>query len=62
MEWHRDFPELIDKEKTTLDRINQSYLHHITEGFLSEGTVNLLMVSPLLFLASFLESPFSLQS
>jgi hypothetical protein len=62
MEWRRDFPELIDTEKTTLDRIKQSYLHHITEGFLSEGTVNLLMVSPLLFLAGFLESPFSLRS
>jgi hypothetical protein len=62
MEWHRDFPELTDTEKATLDRIKQSYLYHITEGFLSEGTVNLLMVSPLLFLAGFLESPFSLRS
>jgi hypothetical protein len=61
-EWRGDFAELSETEKTTLDRIKQSYLHHITEGFLSEGTVNLLMVSPLLFLAGFLESPFSLRS
>jgi hypothetical protein len=61
-EWHRDFPELMDTEKATLDRIKQSYLYHITEGFLSEGTVNLLMGSPLLFLTGFLEFPFSLRS
>lgn len=62
MEWCRDFPELEDTEKATLDRIKGSYLYHINQGFLSEGTVNLLMVSPLLFLAGFLESPFSLRS
>lgn len=61
-EWQGEFAELVDTEKTTLDRIKQSYLYHVNEGFLSEGTVNLLMVSPLLFLAGFLESPFSLRS
>jgi hypothetical protein len=62
MEWCRDFAELEDTEKTTLDRIKRSYIYHINQGCLSEGTVNLLMVSPLLFLAGFLESPFSLRS
>ena len=62
MEWCRDFEELEDTEKTTLDRIKGSYIYHINQGCLSEGTVNLLMVSPLLFLAGFLESPFSLRS
>jgi hypothetical protein len=61
-EWQGEFAELVDTEKTTLDRIKQSYLYHVNEGFLSEGTVNLLMVSPLLFLAGFLEFPFSLRS
>lgn len=37
-------------------------MHHVTEGFLSEGVVNLLVVSPLLFLARFLDAPFSLRS
>jgi hypothetical protein len=61
-EWQGEFAELVDTEKNTLDRIKRSYLHHVAEGFLSEGSVNLLMVSPLLFLAGFLESPFSLRS
>ena len=61
-EWQSDFAELTEVEKATLDRIKQSYLRHITENFLSEGVVNLLVVSPLLFLAGFLEPPFSLRS
>ena len=61
-EWQSDFAEITEVEKATLDRIKQSYLRHITENFLSEGVVNLLVVSPLLFLAGFLNAPFSLRS
>ena len=61
-EWQGDLQELTAIEQTTLDRIKQSYLHHLMEGIVSEGMVNLLIVSPLLFLAGFLESPFSLRS
>ena len=62
LEWQNDFDELTSVEKATLDRIKQSYLRHVAEGFLSEGMVNLLVVSPLLFLAGFLDAPFSLRS
>jgi predicted type IV restriction endonuclease len=61
-EWQGNFDELTQVEKATLDRIKQSYLRHVAEGFLSEGMVNLLVVSPLLFLAGFLDAPFSLRS
>ncbi|CAN1212251.1 Type I restriction endonuclease subunit R [Tumidithrix helvetica PCC 7403] len=61
-EWQQDFEDLTQIEKVTLDRIKQSYLRHVSEGFLSEGMVNLLVVSPLLFLANFLDAPFSLRS
>jgi len=61
-EWQDNFENLTQIEKSTLDRIKQSYLRHINEGFLSEGVVNLLVVSPLLFLAGFLDAPFSLRS
>jgi predicted type IV restriction endonuclease len=61
-EWQNNFKELTQIETVTLDRIKQSYLRHVSEGFLSEGVVNLLVVSPLLFLAGFLDAPFSLRS
>ena len=62
LEWQKHFEELTQIEKSTLDRIKQSYLRHTNEEFLSEGVVNLLVVSPLLFLANFLDAPFSLRS
>ncbi len=62
LEWQQSFENLTQIEKSTLDRIKHSYLRHINEGFLSEGVVNLLVVSPLLFLANFLDAPFSLRS
>lgn len=61
-EWQKHFEELTQIEKSTLDRIKQSYLRHTNEEFLSEGVVNLLVVSLLLFLANFLDAPFSLRS
>jgi hypothetical protein len=61
-EWESKFDDLTEFEKVTLDRIKQSYLRHVVEGFLSEGMVNLLVVSPLLFLAGFLDAPFSLRT
>jgi len=61
-EWQRDFAPLTELERQTLDRIRHSYLYHVSDGVVSEGMVNLLMVSPLLFLAEFLEAPFSLRS
>ncbi|NJL91311.1 MAG: type I restriction endonuclease subunit R [Coleofasciculaceae cyanobacterium SM2_1_6] len=61
-EWQRDFAPLTELEQQTLDRIRHSYLYHMSDGVVSEGMVNLLMVSPLLFLAEFLEAPFSLRS
>lgn len=61
-EWQRDFAPLTELEKQTLDRIKDSYLHHVRDGIVAEGMVNLLIVSPLLFLAGFLEAPFSLRS
>jgi len=62
LEWQQSFENLTQLEESTLDRIKHSYLRHINEGFLSEGVVNLLVVSPLLFLANFLDAPFSLRS
>jgi len=62
LEWQQSFENLTQLEESTLDRIKHSYLRHINEGFLSESVVNLLVVSPLLFLANFLDAPFSLRS
>jgi hypothetical protein len=53
-------PELTDAEKTRLDRYKQRFLAHRYRGNLSEGTVDRLLVSPLLDLAGLYEPHFAI--
>ncbi|PSB13768.1 type I restriction endonuclease subunit R [filamentous cyanobacterium CCP1] len=57
-EWHQDLPTLSEVEKATLDKYYHRYLRHGEQGELSEGTVKLLLVFPLLELAGFYDEPF----
>ncbi|MEQ8974135.1 MAG: hypothetical protein RIE73_27540 [Coleofasciculus sp. C1-SOL-03] len=47
-EWYEDLPEINDVEQESLDLIRRRYLYHLTDGHLTEGTVTLLLGSPLL--------------
>jgi len=60
-EWQRNLPTLTPDEEATLDRIKTSYLHNSADGPLSESTINLLLVSPLLYLSGFCAPPFKLR-
>ncbi|MCU0568265.1 MAG: type I restriction endonuclease subunit R [Oculatellaceae cyanobacterium Prado106] len=57
-EWHENLPELTEAERVALDKIYPRYLRHREQGELSEGTIQLLLVSPLLELAGFYDEPF----
>jgi hypothetical protein len=57
-EWHQDLPELTDTETTTLDQIRNRFLRHRKRGSLAEGTINHLVISPLLTLAGLYDEPF----
>ncbi|MEQ9671255.1 MAG: type I restriction endonuclease subunit R [Coleofasciculus sp. G2-EDA-02] len=60
-EWYEDLPEISDVEKESLDLIRRRYLYHLTDGNLTEGTVTLLMGSPLLEKAGFYDPPFKMR-
>lgn len=62
VEWYEDLPELSDAEKTVLDRYKQRFLAHRYQGNLSEGTVDRLLVSPLLDLAGLYEPQFGIDT
>ncbi|GAB1542244.1 hypothetical protein NUACC21_49180 [Scytonema sp. NUACC21] len=47
-EWFEDLPELTDSEKAFLDRLKRRYLYYAGDGSITEGTVNIIMRSPLL--------------
>lgn len=61
-EWFEGLPELTDGEKASLDRVKQRYFYHRADGPLAEGTVDLVVLSPLLDLAGFYDFPFKIRS
>ncbi len=61
-EWTERLPQLDENEREGIARIKRRYDYHRIDGLLLEGTINLLVVSPLLELAGFLDPPFHLQS
>ncbi|MEQ9668895.1 MAG: type I restriction endonuclease subunit R [Coleofasciculus sp. G2-EDA-02] len=61
-EWVDNLPELDEREQAGVARIKQRYDYHRGDGLLLEGTINLVVVSPLLELAGFLDPPFRIRS
>lgn len=57
-EFTQDLPELNDSEIATLDQIRNRFLRHRERGSLAEGTINHLVISPLLTLAGLYDEPF----
>ena len=58
LEWQTDLPELSVAETVALDVLRQRYLYQRSAGQLLEGTVTLLMASPLLAISGFYDPPF----
>jgi hypothetical protein len=61
-EWHTNLPDLTDTEKTGLIELRRRYLYQRAENHLLEGTVMLLLVSPLLASAGFYDPPFKIRA
>jgi hypothetical protein len=61
-EWCEQFPPLDQAEQTRLDLIKQRYQYHRKYRQLAEGTVNAIVLSPLLELAGFFDPPFRFRS
>ncbi|MGQ4646211.1 type I restriction endonuclease subunit R [Lyngbya aestuarii] len=57
-EFTQDLPKLTDSETATLDQIRNRFIRHRERGSLAEGTINHLVISPLLTLAGLYDEPF----
>jgi hypothetical protein len=62
LEWQTMLPELSTVEKVALDDLRRRYLYQRSEGQLLEGTVTLLLASPLLAIAGFYDPPFRVRA
>ena len=61
-EWRESLPTLNSAEQDRLHVIRQRLLYHRADGDLLEGSVMLLVASPLLELAGFYDPPFKLKA
>jgi len=56
-EWQERLPDLETEEQIALEQLRRRYLYQRAEGQLLEGTVTLLLASPLLTIAGFYDPP-----
>ncbi len=56
-EWQGDLPSLTATEQAGLARLKQRYLYYVEDGSITEGTIQLTLVSPLLDLLNFCDPP-----
>lgn len=61
-EWVDDLQSLTTQQQAGVKRIKQRYDYHRADGLLLEGTINLVVVAPLLELLDFIDPPFRLKS
>lgn len=61
-EWQEELPEISDLQKQLLDEVKAGYLNLRRASHLLEQTVNMVVLSPLLFIGKFYQEPFELQS
>jgi len=61
-EWRTGLPNLFDIEKIALNELRRRYLYQRGDGYLSEGTVMLILISPLLATAGFFDPPFKIRA
>ncbi|MEM6755057.1 MAG: type I restriction endonuclease subunit R [Cyanobacteria bacterium P01_C01_bin.38] len=61
-EWYEELPSLSEAEKENLDILRRRYIYQRSYGNLLEGTVMLLLVSPLLATSGFYDPPFRIKA
>ncbi len=60
--WFENLPDLTEQEKSLLDRYRDRYFYYAEDGAISEGTVNLILVAPLLELLKLYDPPYKIRS
>jgi len=60
-EWTENLPPLTAAEEATLDRVKASYLYNSADAPPTESTINLIVISPLLYLRGFCDPPFTIR-
>jgi hypothetical protein len=62
LECQENLPPLSVQAAAGVDRIKQRHDYHRIDGLLLEGTINVIVVAPLLEVAGFLDPPYQIRS
>lgn len=60
-EWQLPLPELSEPELAELEHLKHRYLYYMEDGEISEGTANIIMVSPLLDALGLCDPPYRIR-
>lgn len=60
-EWRNSLPQLTNQEILALNRLAQRYLTYLEEGEVSEGTLNIILLSPLLDALGLCDPPYRIR-
>jgi hypothetical protein len=60
-EWLTPWSNLTTTEEATLDRLKQRYFYYAADGAITESTIDVVMVSPLLELLGWCDAPFKIR-
>ncbi|HIK40864.1 type I restriction endonuclease subunit R [Thermoleptolyngbya sp. M55_K2018_002] len=62
IEWFTELPGLTHAETAALDRLKQRYQYYAADGSITEGTVDVILVSPLLELLGLCDPPYKIRA
>jgi hypothetical protein len=62
LEWMEAAIVLTEFEQTRLDQVRRNYLYQLSDGILLEETIKMVVLSPLLELAGFYQSPYKFRT
>jgi predicted type IV restriction endonuclease len=60
-EWQAPLPALTAAQQSQLDHLKQRYLTYADSGAITEGTVNLILLAPLLETLGFMDPPYQVR-
>ncbi|MDY6784901.1 MAG: type I restriction endonuclease [Cyanobacteriota bacterium] len=60
--WIEHLPDLTESEKEILDRLQNRYFYYADEGSITEGTIEIVAIAPLLEVLEFCDPPFKIRS
>lgn len=61
-EWMDEQPALTEAEQARVDQVRDNYLYQVSDGFLLEETIKMVVLSPLLELAGFYQAPYKFRA